>query len=93
MKARELVARNLRRLRVDRGLPQEILAVDADIDRVYVSRIERGIVSPTVDVLEKLAKALDAPLTELFAAQTRGEPRPKPLPSGRKRRRPTSVGE
>jgi len=43
MNARALVARNLRRLRVRKGLSQEVLAVDAQIDRTYVSRLERGL--------------------------------------------------
>ncbi len=42
MKAGALVARNIRRLRVARGLSQEALAVDAEIDRTYVSRLKRG---------------------------------------------------
>jgi transcriptional regulator with XRE-family HTH domain len=67
MNARALVARNLRRLRVRRGLPQEALAVDARIDRTYVSRLERGLENPTVAVLERLAHALDAQIIEFFA--------------------------
>jgi transcriptional regulator with XRE-family HTH domain len=43
MKAQLVVARNLRRLRVLRGISQENLAVDAGIDRTYVSRMERGL--------------------------------------------------
>jgi predicted transcriptional regulator len=35
-----IVARNIRRLRLERGLTQEALAVDAGIDRTYVSRLE-----------------------------------------------------
>ena len=58
MKAGALVARNIRRLRVARALSQEDLAVDAGIDRTYVSRLERGLENPTVAVLEKLARAL-----------------------------------
>jgi transcriptional regulator with XRE-family HTH domain len=66
MNARALVARNLRRLRVRKGLSQEILAVDARIDRTYVSRLERGLENPTVAVLERLAKALGAQIVEFF---------------------------
>ena len=57
MKAGALVARNIRRLRVARGLSQEALAVDAEIDRTYVSRLERGLENPSVAVLERLARA------------------------------------
>jgi len=62
-----LVARNIRRLRVERGLSQEGLALEAEVDRSYMSRLERGIENPTVAVLDKIAKALKAPTAELFA--------------------------
>jgi transcriptional regulator with XRE-family HTH domain len=87
MDARALVARNIRRLRVGRSLSQESLAVDAEIDRTYVSRLERGLENPTVAVLERLAKVLGAEIVEFFARPRPGEPKPKPLPGGRKPRR------
>lgn len=84
MNANKLVARNLRRLRVAKELSQEALAVDAEIDRTYVSRLERGLENPTVAVLERLAEALSAKITDLFAVPKHGEPIPKPLKSGRR---------
>ena len=86
MKAQALVARNLRKLRVQKKLSQENLAVDAEIDRTYVSRLERGLENPTVAVLERLADALDAGIVEFFAIPQQGERTPKPLPSGRRKR-------
>lgn len=88
MDARELVAWNLRRLRVSRGIAQEALAVDALIDRTYVSRLERNLENPTVAVLERLAAALNVQLTELFAEPKPGTKPPKVLPRGRKATRP-----
>jgi transcriptional regulator with XRE-family HTH domain len=44
-----------------------MLAVDAGIDRTYVSRIERGLENPTVAVLEKLSRALSSNIEELFS--------------------------
>jgi transcriptional regulator with XRE-family HTH domain len=79
-----VVARNLRRMRVRRGISQEALAVDAGIDRTYVSRLERGLENPTVNVLEQLAAALDAEIVEFFVIPRPGEPLPKPLPGGRR---------
>src|ERR1700750_2012220 len=38
---RDILARNMRKLRAAHGLSQEALAVDAGIDRTYVSRLER----------------------------------------------------
>jgi len=87
MKAQALVARNLRKLRVKQGVSQENLAVDAEIDRTYVSRLERGLENPTVAVLERLAKALDAKIEEFFILPAAGEPHPKPLQSGRRKNR------
>jgi transcriptional regulator with XRE-family HTH domain len=87
MNARALVARNLRRLRVCKGLSQEVLAVDAQIDRTYVSRLERGLENPTVAVLERLAEAIDAEIVEFFTIPRRGEAPPRPLRGGRRARR------
>ena len=84
MTAVELIAWNLRRLRVARGLSQEALAVDAQVDRTHFSRIERGLVNPTVIVLERMALALDIRIVELFAVPRKGAKPPKPLPPGRK---------
>lgn len=85
MDARELVAWNLRRLRVARGLAQEALAVDAGIDRTYVSRLERNLENPTVAVLERLAKALGVEIVELFIVPEAGAEPPATLPKGRRK--------
>ena len=79
-----IVARNIRRLRLECGLTQEALAVDAGIDRTYVSRLERGLENPTVAVLEKLARALSSNIEEFFRAPRAGEAAPKPLKGGRR---------
>jgi len=84
MDARGLVAWNLRRLRVARGIAQEALAVDAEIDRTYVSRLERNLENPTVAVLERVARALGTEITELFAKPKPGTRPPETLPKGRR---------
>jgi transcriptional regulator with XRE-family HTH domain len=82
MKVQIVVARNLRRLRVEQALSQEALAVDAAVDRTYISRLERGIENPTILILERLAKALATDIVAFFdQVQARGPV--KPLPSGR----------
>lgn len=58
MGLKQTVARNVRRLRLERGYTQEELSELAGINRNYTGMIERGERSPTVDMLEKLAKAL-----------------------------------
>ena len=84
MNAQALVARNLRKLRVMREISQENLAVDAQIDRTYVSRLERGLENPTVAVLERLAKALECSISDFFVKLQLGE---KPSPTLRGGRR------
>ena len=84
MKAKTLVARNIRRLRVVRGLSQEMLAVDAGIDRTYVSRLERGLQNPTVAVLEKLARAFSSNIEELFRVPRAAETAPRTARSFRR---------
>jgi transcriptional regulator with XRE-family HTH domain len=86
MKAQALVAWNLRRLRVARGQSQEDLALDAEIDRAYMSRLERGRVNPSIGVLEQIAGALRAHISEFFVEPAEGEPAPKPLRGGRRKR-------
>ena len=84
MDARELVAWNMRRLRVRQGLSQEVLAADAGIDRAYVSRIERGLENPTIGILEQMAAVLNAEMIEFFLVPEAGEERPQPLRAGRR---------
>jgi transcriptional regulator with XRE-family HTH domain len=52
MNGRSLVARNLRRIRVTKGISQERLAFDSGIDRSYLGGIEREAENPTVDLLD-----------------------------------------
>jgi transcriptional regulator with XRE-family HTH domain len=61
MGIREILAANLRTLRQERGLSQEELAHRADIDRTYISALERSVYAASIDVLERLAVALDVP--------------------------------
>ena len=49
----------LREQRTAAGVSQEQLALSADVDRTFVSQMERGIRQPTLTTLFKLAKALD----------------------------------
>ncbi len=49
----------LRTLRLERGLSQEALALEAGIQRNYVSLIERGINQPTITTIFKLSVALE----------------------------------
>jgi transcriptional regulator with XRE-family HTH domain len=63
----EAFGRVLRSLRKERGLSQEGLALEADLQRNYVSLIERGINQPTVTTIFKLATALRVRPSEIVA--------------------------
>lgn len=60
-----LVGENIRQLRKKRGLSQEQLAFRADINASYMGQVERGEKNPTIDVLSKIANALQTPLEML----------------------------
>jgi transcriptional regulator with XRE-family HTH domain len=57
---------NIRMLRGKHGLSQERLALEAGVDRTLVSKIERTIANPTLEVLAKLAFVLGVPVTRLL---------------------------
>lgn len=87
MEGRALVAWNLRRLRVAKGLSQVRLAADAGVDKTFVGQIEREERSVSVDILERLAKALGCMVREFFDPPADGDERSDALRSGRKPRR------
>ena len=60
-----IIAKNIKRLREKRGMTQETLASKVDIHRVHLARIETATRTPSVDMLEKLAKALKVKVGEL----------------------------
>lgn len=49
----------LRELREKSGLTQEELATDCELDRTYISLLERGLRQPTLKTIFVLAKALN----------------------------------
>ena len=55
----------VRELRDKAGLSQERLSADCGFDRTYVSRVERGIINPTVSRLWRIADTLGSPLSEM----------------------------
>jgi len=60
------LAINLRKLRLAKGLAQERLALDAGVDRTVVSKIERAITNPSLEILLRLANQLDTSLSSLL---------------------------
>ena len=58
--------RRLRALRMERGLSQEALSFEAELDRSYVGQVERGECNISLQNMAKLARALDVKLSDLL---------------------------
>jgi len=56
----------LREARLKAQMTQEGLAFAAGVHPTYISQVERGIIAPTTDRLEQLAKALGVPASTLI---------------------------
>jgi len=54
----ETFGRNVRQARKDKGWTQEQLAFEAGVKRAYLSEVENGQRNVSLDIVEKLAKAL-----------------------------------
>lgn len=62
---RRLLGEAIRAKRKKERLSQEQLAEKADLSTVFISRVERGKESPSVDSLVKIARALGANVRQL----------------------------
>lgn len=60
------VAKKLKSLRLDRDLTQADIAEKAKMSTNYYAKIERGEVRPSVDIYERLAKALKVTASDIF---------------------------
>jgi transcriptional regulator with XRE-family HTH domain len=63
----KIVGKNVRKIRQQRGMTQEKLAFEAEIDLTYVGGIERGKRNPSLLVMARVAEALSVPLAKLVA--------------------------
>jgi transcriptional regulator with XRE-family HTH domain len=63
--AKQRLAANIKSLRKVAGLSQEALALAADVDRTYVSQIERATGNPSLLILCRLAEVLDVDVSVL----------------------------
>ena len=60
------LGKRIRYLRKQRGLSQEDLALECEINRNYLSDLERGRRNPSLLILDKIANGLNVTLEELF---------------------------
>ena len=61
------IAVNLKNIRKSQNIAQERLALEAGVDRTFVSKIERGIGNPSLEVLLRLANRLGVSVSDLLA--------------------------
>jgi transcriptional regulator with XRE-family HTH domain len=60
------IGQRIKKLRKDIGLSQESLAYKSEVDRTYVTDVENGRRNVSVEILERLIKALDVSIAEFF---------------------------
>lgn len=66
-----LFGKEVTRLRKRLGVSQEELAFRAEVHRTYISQLERGLKSPTLNVILKLSRAMKASASKLVATVER----------------------
>ena len=82
MDIREVFARNLRRYRRAARLSQEELAHRSDIDRTYISSLERSVYAASIDVVDRLAAALEIQAADLLVRPLSARVRKAPVLDG-----------
>ncbi|MPZ29559.1 MAG: helix-turn-helix domain-containing protein [Rhodospirillales bacterium] len=91
MEAKKLVGWNVRKHRVARVMTLEDVAVAARTNASYVAEVERGEANIGIELLDKLARALDVKPADLFIEPRPGEKPPAPLKAGRRSQRQSTI--
>jgi transcriptional regulator with XRE-family HTH domain len=68
-----VIGEKLKALRAQENMSQGALEKRADLLRCYISRVENGHTVPSVDTLEKMARALEVPMYRVFTDEKRVE--------------------
>jgi transcriptional regulator with XRE-family HTH domain len=63
---KQAISSNIQRIRKEQGVSQERLALKADVDRSYMSQIERCLANPSIDALLRISNALEVAPSELL---------------------------
>jgi transcriptional regulator with XRE-family HTH domain len=79
MEIREVFALNLRKTRHARGLSQEELAHRAELDRTYISALERCVYGASIDVLGRIAVVLEVEPSDLLKFPPKRNPKKPPV--------------
>lgn len=65
-KVKKAFGKALREVRKRRGLSQLDVSTASDLDRAYLSELERGLKNPSLETIFRLADAMGVPATELI---------------------------
>ena len=71
IKLRIVLATNIKELRKAKGMAQERLALDAGVDRTLVSKIERLVANPSLEIMARLANTLGVSVSKLLTEKKR----------------------
>lgn len=63
---KQTLGANIKRIRKEKGISQEKLALKAEVDRSYMSELERCLVNPSIEALLRIGNALDVTPSELL---------------------------
>ena len=84
MQSNELIAQNVRRIRLQHNMSTASLAIDSGLPEAWVSRMERGMENCNVDQLEKLARALKVETATFFVQPSNKQAAVETKPRSRK---------
>ena len=68
------IGQRVKQLRNERNISQEALGLEAEVDRTYVSDVENGRRNVSMEILEKLIKALKVSFSEFFNSKEFSKP-------------------
>lgn len=66
MDINEFFGKKISEIRKEKGFSQEKLALEANIDRTYISDIEKGNRNISLEILDKLSKTLNIHISQIF---------------------------
>jgi len=66
MDIKEKVGQRIRQRRKERNISQEALALKSEVDRTYVTYVENGRRNVSLEILERIIKALNVSFSEFF---------------------------
>lgn len=69
MDIKEKVGQRIRYLRKELNLSQEALGLKSEVDRTYMTDVENGRRNVSLEILERIIKALEVSFTEFFTSK------------------------